>query len=256
MPSPRRKIGDPLPSYDWCSIDPLTLGVPHPAGTTPIPELFDPEAAGATLPFVTAVAEGKSEPLVQVTAHQVEAAYWQTGWPFTHREAFVRSEVAARLETAANLLPDGFGLAVWDAWRDPRLQQLLYETVYVDPTIPPGFVNPPSDDPATPPPHATGGTVDVTLTWKGKPLALGTAFDAFVDLARARSLEDVTDEGDDALARDLRRVLWHAMCATGFVGLACEWWHFEYGTRLWAAIKNQEPRYPAVTGPAVLDPST
>ncbi len=244
MVASRRTPGDPLPAYDWCSFDPATLGVVVSVPVRAIPPLFDPEEPGVTLPYVAANAAGAHEPVVEIDQLLTVSAYWQTGWPNAQPRAYLRSLAVARLVAAADSLPSGFGLAVWDAWRDPRLQQLLYEAVYTDSTIPPGFVNPPSDDPATPPPHATGGTVDVTLTWGGKPLALGTAFDSFVDLARARSLEDVPDDSRHALARDLRRVLWHAMVDAGFVGLACEWWHFEYGTRLWAAVNKCEPLYP------------
>ena len=36
------------------------------------------------------------------------------------------------------------------------------------------------------------------------------------------------------------------MTETGFVVLNCEWWHFEYGTRRWGAIRGNDPLF----GPA------
>ncbi|WP_281370752.1 M15 family metallopeptidase, partial [Nocardioides stalactiti] len=106
--------------------------------------------------------------------------------------------------------------------------------------IEPGFVSAPSADPATPPPHLTGGTVDITLAFDGSPLALGTDFDEFVPAAHADALEH-----EPGLARDLRRLLWSAMTGAGFVVLTQEWWHFESGTRRWAAVTGGKPRYGA-----------
>ncbi len=99
----------------------------------------------------------------------------------------------------------------------------------------------PDPDPRRPPPHLTGATVDLTLSFAGTPLALGTGFDDFTARAHADALED-----EPGVERDLRRLLLHAMHAAGFVVLDCEWWHFEHGTRYWAAITGHEP----VHGPA------
>ncbi|HQZ85398.1 MAG TPA: M15 family metallopeptidase [Actinomycetota bacterium] len=51
-------------------------------------------------------------------------------------------------------------------------------------------------------------------------------------------------------ARDLRRLLYATMSAAGFVVLAREWWHFEYGTRLWAGVGGRQPLYPAASRPS------
>jgi D-alanyl-D-alanine dipeptidase len=83
--------------------------------------------------------------------------------------------------------------------------------------------------------------VDLTLTIDGIPLALGTPYDDFTPAARADALEDAP-----SVERELRRMLFWAMRLKGFVVLADEWWHFERGTRYWAALQHQQPRY----GPA------
>lgn len=245
------KDPDSIPSYEWCSTDPLSCGVPWPPSPDPIPELLI-ESVERPFPLVDpARAAGAGEALEPISHPRIRrlAAYWHSGWPYATPIAALRGEAVARLASAAAALPAGFGLAVWDAWRDPRLQESLHSVAYRDPRLPPGFVNPPSADPATPPPHATGGTVDLTLTWDNRPLALGTKFDEFVDRARSRSLEALGDDDPLALARDLRRLLRSVMITAGFVQLECEWWHFEYGTRLWAAVRNREPIYPAIERP-------
>ena len=238
-----------LPTYDWCGVDPATaLSLGAVPRQPPIPELLS-DPSGTALPLVGDDADGSDEPLINIRHPRVRVlgAYWHSGWPYALPEAVMRQGAALRLVNAVDDLPEGFGLAVWDAWRDPRLQAELHKLAYADGTLAPGFVNPPSADPATPPPHATGGTVDVTLTWQSIPLNLGTRFDEFSHQAHARSLETVADSDPLALSRDLRRLLRAVMFKAGFVQLDCEWWHFENGTRLWAAVKGKAPRYLATS---------
>jgi D-alanyl-D-alanine dipeptidase len=111
----------------------------------------------------------------------------------------------------------------------------LHDRVYQDTSLAPGFVAYPDPDPRRCPPHASGGTVDLTLTWKGHALSLGTRFDAFVPQAAADALEP---DGQDP-ARQLRRLLAAAMSGAEFVQHPQEWWHWEFGTRYWAAVTGQ-----------------
>lgn len=238
-----------LPTYDWCGVDPAQLDdIPSLGELPPIPSLLS-DVSGDGLPLVGQDADGSDEPLIDIRHPRVRVlgAYWHSGWPYAVPEALMRQGAALRLVNAVDALPTGFGLAIWDAWRDPRLQTELHTLAYADGTLPPGFVNPPSTDPATPPPHATGGTVDLTLTWRSNPLNLGTSFDEFVPLAHSNSLEGVDDADPLAVSRDLRRLLRHVMWEAGFVQLDCEWWHFENGTRLWSAVKAKTPRYLAAS---------
>ncbi len=249
-----RRLPESLPTYAWAGLDvdrlcdahPLVPPLPLGREWPPIPQLFG-DPSGASLPIVGSDARGSDEPLVPVTSERVRdlAAYWHSGWPHAVPFSTLRETVCQELHRACEGLPAGFGFAVFDAWRDPRLQSALHELAYRDTTLAPGFVSPPSRDPRTPPPHATGGTLDLTLTWHGVPLNLGTRFDEFVPKAHTRALEGV-DQHPEELARNLRRLLRVAMTSVGFVQLDCEWWHFEYGTRLWAKIHDQQPLYPMV----------
>ena len=66
--------------------------------------------------------------------------------------------------------------------------------------------------------HATGGTVDVTLTYPAvDSIEPGYSFDEFSHQAHARSLETVADSDPLALSRDLRRLLRAVMFKAGFV---------------------------------------
>lgn len=202
----------------------------------PLPPLVEP----SPFPRVT---EPSAEPLVEIAHPRIAVLdnYHRAGWHHARAGAWLRTSARDRLVAAADGLPDRWGLCVFDAWRPLSLQAELYDAAYADPGLPPGFVSEPDPDPASPPPHLTGGTVDISLTLDGIALGLGAGFDDFTDRARADALE--AEPGAD---RELRRWLYWTMRSVGFVVLDCEWWHFEYGTRRWAAITGQRPLY----GPA------
>jgi zinc D-Ala-D-Ala dipeptidase len=183
---------------------------------------------------------GADEPLEQIEHRRIRilSNYWHAGWERAQPGMQLRTEANRRLCAAAESLPERFGLAVFDAYRPLVLQAELYDAAYSDSTLPEGFVAEPIADRATPPPHSTGGTVDCTLTLDGIPLALGTDFDDFSDLAWTHAFEAQATPD-----RELRRLLYWTMREAGFVVLHCEWWHFEFGTRRWAAITNQPARY-------------
>src|SRR5690606_27637802 len=131
--------------------------------------------------------------------------YHARGLPGAVRSGWVREGVAERLARAAAALPDGLTLVVWDGYRTIDTQAALYdaylaELAMVHPDWPAAaleeaaarYVTPPSRAPGAPPPHLTGGAVDLTLgDGDGRPLDLGTDFDAFVPEAGARALEDL-----------------------------------------------------------------
>ena len=230
-------VPETLPDYAWASSSPRDAGVSRgtwadglvPVGTAgEFAELPDsPEQVQADLVMV-------AHPRIRVMG-----AYWHEGWPHAVAGAWLRPTVRERMYDACEQLPEGFGLAVWDAWRDPRLQAVLHDRVYRDGDLPPGFVAYPDPDPRHCPPHATGGTIDLTLTWRNVALSLGTGFDAFVPQAAAAALEP----DGPPIERDLRRLLARVMKSCGFVPHPQEWWHWEYGTRYWAAATGNEVLY-------------
>jgi hypothetical protein len=126
-----------------------------PPSQHPLPELIEP----AIFPRVTQPIE---EPLVEVTHPQIAVLenYHKAGWMNARPGTWLRRSALERLVAAVEGLPERWGLCVFDAWRPLPLQAELYEAAYGDPGLPPGFVSEPDSDPATPPPHLTGGTVD------------------------------------------------------------------------------------------------
>ena len=203
----------------------------------PLPKLSDPATESVAGPV--------DEPLVPIVHRRIRVLsnYFHAGWERATPAMLLRSAAMQRLSRVADSLPTRFGLAVFDAWRPLELQAELYEAAYGHPGLPPGYVSEPNPDPATPPPHLTGGTVDLTLTLDGTPLAPGAGFDDFTERARSDALEK--QPGAD---REVRRMLYWAMRRQGFVLLDCEWWHFEYGTRRWAAITGEKALYGPATG--------
>ena len=197
-----------------------------------LPTLRDPDAPDVLDPH--------PEPLVLVEHHRIRvlSSYWHAGWTTAIASTWLRAGAFERLTAVADSLPDRWGLAIFDAWRPLELQRDLYDAAALTPDLEPGCMALASDNPTTPPPHVSGGAVDLTLTLDGTPIAPGTGFDDTTVRARAAHLEDVP--GPD---RHIRRALFHAMVSQEFVIHEGEWWHFEYGTGRWAVITGNNPLY-------------
>lgn len=185
--------------------------------------------------------------------------YFAMGLPGSLPRCWVRGELGQRLVRAADSLPDGLMLLVWDGWRSIETQSALFEAYVEDlalqypdlsraelEQVARPYVTPPDPGHHAPPPHLTGGAVDLTLaTSDGEELDLGTGFDAFVPEAGAAALEDIP-----LPARDNRRLLFHALTAQGLSAYVEEWWHFDFGNQFWGAVTGGTPRYgPAETPP-------
>jgi D-alanyl-D-alanine dipeptidase len=156
---------------------------------------------------------------------------------------------------------DGYRLAIFDAWRPLAVQRFMVEHTIasecsqraVDPHTPSPerdqvveevgrFWAPPSEDPATPPPHSTGAAVDLTLADNsGAVLAMGSEIDALGAVSEPDYYGKLANDLPDGEAKR-QAVLWHgrrillaeAMAAAGFCQHPNEWWHFSYGDQLWA----------------------
>jgi zinc D-Ala-D-Ala dipeptidase len=160
----------------------------------------------------------------------------------------LRETVAKKL-AAINAEIAAFGIELWvfDAWRLIAVQNYFHDRwmpdyltklnpflvgddlrreveMYWAPGAPDGRI-----DPLSPPPHATGGAVDLTLRWlHGGHLYMGSIFDDVTQRANTAFYEDVAPgmSFSDIDARDNRRMLYWLMASHGFCNNPTEWWHF------------------------------
>lgn len=149
----------------------------------------------------------------------------------------VLTEKAARALAAvqADLAPEGCGLVVYDCYRPAKaVNHFVQWASQAGPTDPAhyphvarnrliadGYIGRKSE-------HSAGSTVDLTMTYKGVPVDMGTGFDLFDPLAftNARAVS--------AAAGANRRRLVAAMKVRGFKNYRREWWHFTYARQPFA----------------------
>lgn len=192
------------------------------------------------------------EPLVELTPEPgifVTPAYHRGGVPSAPDRVTVRSGVRERLRVAAASLPGGVGLLVWDGLRALETQAAIVDAFVAslpadlrdDEEVLKTYLAPPPESEASfredPPPHSTGGAVDLTLCDAGgRPLDLGAEFDEFTERAWLASFEQRGEVG----CRDRRRILYWAMLEAGFAPYPWEYWHYELGTMV-AAVFHSAP---------------
>lgn len=194
------------------------------------------------------------EPLVSVgnTGRiRVNPVYFAQDIEGAINSVLLRRSVADRLTQVVSLLPETYGLEIFDGWRPIIVQRALrenmkheiekrhpeYNEVQVREVLDCFAADP--DRAGMPLPHLTGGSVDVGLfdIRSGKSLDMGSEFDTTGHLSYSDALEK---EGEYfSSARNLRRILIHAMKEAGFSNLPTEWWHFDYGNQNWAYFTQQ-----------------
>ena len=85
-----------------------------------------------------------------------------------------------------------------------------------------------------PPPHSTGGALDISLVEEsGKLVDMGCDIDEMNEKARPDYFKSFNNK--DCISLDSnRKLLKKAMLRFGFAQHPNEWWHFSYGDQLWA----------------------
>lgn len=170
---------------------------------------------------------------------------------------YFREEVGELLVEAVKLLPEGYSLLVYDAWRPYAVQYAIYEDYYEkykmahqeedEATIRENikaFVSVPSKDVNTPFVHGTGGAIDLTvLDSEGKELEMGTQFDSFCKQSHTAYYEE---NEVDLVVQKNRRLLYWIMTEVGFTNLPSEWWHYDYGNHFWAYYTENKVKYKGV----------
>jgi D-alanyl-D-alanine dipeptidase len=206
--------------------------------------------------------QGHNEPLVDARAYGVDGENYyfsERNPPYWQRvkgaipDLLLRQAVAERLwRVNQRLHLSHLELHLFDGWR-PRAVQAFFHDVWVpaemvrrNPELSGDaltleverYWSPPTDDPRSPAPHATGAAVDLTLRWTdGDLLWMGSIFDDVTPLAHRDRFEAGDDRllsFSDAEARANRRLLHWVMAEQGFVGDPDEWWHYSWGDQIWA----------------------
>jgi D-alanyl-D-alanine dipeptidase len=184
------------------------------------------------------------------------APYGEGVSPFRLRSGVIRRLLAA--QDALILEEADLRLAIFDAWRPVAVQRFMVAASIEAECRVRGFERtsapfaalreveeavarfwaPPSTDPATPPPHSTGGAVDLTLAdASGRPLAMGGEIDAIGPISEPNHYAAVAaadPASDAALWQGRRDRLGAVMARAGFARHPNEWWHFSHGDQLWA----------------------
>lgn len=220
-----------------------------------IPEFFTIDSSRVD------IAESK-EPMVRIDNINdrilYEPMYFEQGLNGAIDKCYVREGMADRLAKAAELLPCGYRLKIYDAWRPFSVQKELFDSysrllLKKNPSLRDDynklvrltkeFVSYPCKDANSPFVHSTGGAVDLTIVDEnGNELDMGTGFDDFTDKAHT----DYFEHSDEADIKNNRRLLYAVMTSCGFTNFPSEWWHYDYGDSFWAVIKKRSALYSGV----------
>ncbi len=208
-----------------------------------------------------------ADPVAQVRDHGIAGAnaYFTGIAPYHARaegavpDLLLRRPLIDRLiGVNARLAPYGLELWVFDAWRPLAVQNHFHDRWMPDrlralhPDWGEARIATETErywargaagaiDPASPPPHATGAAVDLTIRQlTGAELFMGTIFD---DVSAASNTDAFEAEPDGLAvsareARANRRLLYWLMAEAGFANNPTEWWHFSRGDQMWARLSG------------------
>lgn len=153
----------------------------------------------------------------------------------------VRKRVAEMLAAAARTLPPGVDLKIIEGFRPLAQQRFMYDQLKAEfaakhpdwskatlHRITNQMSAPPDD--RCPPPHSTGGAVDLCLCQGGGG--------EFLDLTSPFSWDETSaptgKKGLSPQASANRTLLIDTLEAAGLTNYAGEWWHWSYGDSGWA----------------------
>lgn len=188
-------------------------------------------------------------PLPEQPRLRGESVYFAQNLAGSSASIYLRPQLIERLLMALSHIPEHLGLLVLDGWRSVETQNALRHTVLQqikqeNPNLSDKeythILNQFVADPNRanmPPPHNTGGSVDLTLfdVATGVALDMGSAFDEASPWSYTAAFEGQAQSP----AHTHRRILFHAMTQAGFSNLPSEWWHYDYGNQLWAFFTRQ-----------------
>ena len=190
--------------------------------------------------------------------------YFHLGAPYKDKTSIwkLREEVVNRLVKVNDYLisKSSFNLLIYDSWRPLEVQEFMFKRAFLleceKSDIDISFENIksypailkkvekfwayPSYDTRCPPPHSTGGALDVCLSDKdGNLVEMGSMVD---------QMDETSDPEFYAKVKNKEAIIWNSrrnllreiMTKFGFAQHPNEWWHFSYGDQLWAWKNKKE----------------
>ena len=185
--------------------------------------------------------------------------YYYLGAPYNEEEGIwkLREEVVKRLIKVNDFLKlrdDRFHLLIYDSWRPIEVQEFMFNRAFsleckrlnIDASVKDIELYPlvqkkveefwayPSFDERFPPPHSTGGALDITLADRdGNIVDMGSNIDQMDEKSKPDFYKNLKKE-EDLTFNYRRNLLKEIMISFEFVQHPNEWWHFSYGDQLWA----------------------
>ncbi|MDX3852327.1 M15 family metallopeptidase [Streptomyces sp. AK02-01A] len=159
--------------------------------------------------------------------------------------AHLREGVLERLLEAQTTLPRGHRLLFVEGYRPLSLQRRYFEEYaaqlragrpeWSDERIHSAasrYVSPPGIAP-----HSAGAAIDLTLAdADGQELDLGTRMNADPEESEGACYTEADNISEEARAN--RELLGAALKGAGLVNYPTEWWHWSFGDRYWALVKE------------------
>jgi D-alanyl-D-alanine dipeptidase len=181
------------------------------------------------------------EPLVDIfkVCPDLRWAPQSPRWSFP-RSGLARETVAFQLRTAQSLLPRGMRLQIVGAFRSFEIQEKMYHAARAelaaqhpdwDEDLLTEYINVFSAPPIleTPPPHTTGGAVDLSIIdADGERLDMTSPYELGWDSA------PMNVPGLSEIARANRVLLAQVLNDSGITNFPGEWWHWSWGEPGWA----------------------
>jgi zinc D-Ala-D-Ala dipeptidase len=167
---------------------------------------------------------------------------------------WVRQSVADKLKIASQNLPKGYQLCLYEGHRSLALQSYLFQSYHakIKQRYPDlgkkelfkkttQLISPITNYDNTPniPPHSTGAAIDVyLLNDKGELIDMGIhPKDWQQDITGEISITQSQHISKEAQTN--RNIMSKALESAGFVNYPFEYWHWSYGDKYWAYIKQK-----------------
>ena len=180
------------------------------------------------------------EPLINFLDLCSKLVWDKPRWRYK-RERLLRNTVAKKLCKASEALPKGYKLAIVEGWRPIHIQKRMHLTALkrwreAHPDWSNAAIKRQANrftaplDPKVPPPHTTGGALDIVLAdGKGRAVDHNSPYKTRESLAYPFNAGKLTEE-----ARKHRMILKEALESAGITNYPSEFWHYSYGDQGWA----------------------